>query len=754
MIQMVLKNNGSKEKFQIQKIRKQTEFAVQGTKISAIEFESCLGFPNKEMIKSQDLQKIVISTAVKKIDLFNSDWNKVAGRANMFNLYSNIYKVTKYETKDWQEHIKYLVRNDYYRKDILDFLNKLNVKQIDYIDKVIKDKNYDWNLVYAQTEMLKSKYLIKNKRGIIEYPILSDIVNALILSRGKKSFKKIFYYIHNQYISLATPFKRNLRRPNGNVGSCFIGENIDSLTGLGKSWIDMATISKEGGGIGWYLGKVRPEDTYSYKIVKSNNVTKWVKIVNDIAVAVNQAGARPGAITLALDWWHLDIFSFMDIKSELTGDLRDKAFDIFPQVVVDKWFVEKKKNDEDVYLVNQYEVQKKYGIDITELQGEELYNTHKMLEDEINNGKFSHYNKVNSKILWKKIMWTWIELGDFYITNKDGINKSNYLAYDPEGGIAKSGNLCIESFSLSKAPTKWEEKADINKRTTISSDGLYHACNLLSIVATNLVSKSDEFIKDVCKYSVIILDSSIDEGEMPVKEAKTLSELIRNIGIGLVGMGDYMAYHNKMYDTEEGQEFGEKFVEKISYYSYSASLELAKELGSYPLFKPENYSKLLGYKPEELNNMSLNNFDWVELTKSIKENGIRNFYLLAFAPNSSTGILMNATASYLPVYNKEMYQTLADMSVPIIPKYIENRLWSYKTKFQYNPVSIIKCTRRWQKWVDTGMSMEININPEICRINEISDAILDGFIANELKAVYYSLTIDGKKGNVCTDCSN
>jgi len=94
------------------------------------------------------------------------------------------------------------------------------------------------------------------------------------------------------------------------------------------------------------------------------------------------------------------------------------------------------------------------------------------------------------------------------------------------------------------------------------------------------------------------------------------------------------------------------------------------------------------------------------------------------------------------------------MSVPIIPKYIENRLWSYKTKFQYNPVSIIKCTRRWQKWVDTGMSMEININPEICRINEISDAILDGFIANELKAVYYSLTIDGKKGNVCTDCSN
>jgi len=615
---------------------------------------------------------------------------------------------------------------------------------------------------------------------------------------------------------------------------------------------------------------------------------------------------RPGAITLALDWWHLDINSFLDIKSELTGDLRDKAFDIFPQVVVDKWFVEKKENNEDVYLVNQYEVQKKYNVDMTELQGEELYNLHKMLETEINNGKFNHYKKINSKKLWKKIMWTWVEIGDFYIVNKDGLNKSNYLAYDPEGGIAKNANLCligstlvdikfegkekrirldsmndyinkgivyiksknidtkeiqwkecyefldmgetnelfevqdnfgnvitctgdhkiytenrgyvetknltsqdildssyvkdalhkknviskhqkihkiklekkekiydinvkdnhnfyannilvhncVESFSFSKAPTEWSEKSNLDARTTIETNGKYHACNLASIVATNLVTKNDEFIKDVCKFAVIILDASIDEGKMPVLEAKEMSEAIRNIGIGLVGMGDMMAYNNKMYDTEDGQKFGEKFIEKISYFSYLASSELAEELGSYPLFKPENYDKILGYDPRELNKMSLNNFDWVKLRERILSKGIRNFYLLAFAPNSSTGILMCAIASYLPVYNKEMYQTLADMSLPIIPKYIDKHYWSYKTKFQYNPVDIIECTRKWQKWVDTGMSMEININPEICKINEISNAILEGFSKNELKSVYYSLTIDGKKGDACSDCGN
>jgi ribonucleoside-diphosphate reductase alpha chain len=152
--------------------------------------------------------------------------------------------------------------------------------------------------------------------------------------------------------------------------------------------------------------------------------------------------------------------------------------------------------------------------------------------------------------------------------------------------------------------------------------------------------------------------------------------------------------------------------------------------------------------------MSLNGFDWVALQKEIKEKGIRNFYLLALAPNSSTGILMNATASYLPVYNKEMYQTLADLSLPILPKYLNKHYWSYKTKFQYHPKDIIEFTCKIQRWVDTGISMEININPDICKINEISDAILKGFKDKELKAVYYSLTIDGNRDGGCTDCAN
>jgi len=1039
MIKYTKKRNEDIEPFQMSKIQRLIDFAVKGTGLSAIEYESILNFPNKETIESKLIQEQIINSGRTKIDINDTRWDLAVGRADMYQLYRGVHKSTKLEPEAWQEHIKYLVRNNYYREDILEFLNRMTEKEIKFIDKIIKDeeKNNDWNQTFAQVEMLKAKYLIKNKRGIIEYPILSDIVNTLILTKSengqKNRFQKMFRDIHYQYISLATPFKRNLRRPDGNVGSCFIGETPDSLTALMKGFTDMALISKNGGGIGWYLGKIRPEDTYSYKIVKSNNITKWAKIINDIAVAVNQSGCvekntmvevlrdtvictieikdvqkgdlinsfnietekqefkevlgtfkpevkhkdqikiefsdsesyitsnwhptliykngeyiyvkaeeikinditinslnekvqvtkidnnplkeedfvditvkdnnnyfcskdgdifhvvhntRPGAITLALDWWHLDMPSFLDIKSELKGDLRDKAFDIFPQVVVDQHFLKAVKEDKDVWMFNHYEYKKLTGTDVTECIEDELLAVHKHIE-ELAKTKFKKFTKkISAKKLWKDMLWMWIEIGDAYICNKDKLNFSNYMKYDPDGGVAKCANLCMtgdtevqvklqdeektirldevrpghqvksfntdtnaieykncyefldmgvstelieiedelkntirctpdhkiftvdrdyvlaedllltdtlivdgsitkikeirttktkekiydiniednhnffangilvhncqESWSFTKPATKWKEESDLDNRITTETNGLSHSCNLISIVMTNLVGKTDEFIAGVVDSAVYALDVSIDEGTSPVLEADNMSRQIRNVGLGAVGVADYMAYNNKLYDTDDGLLFLEQMTEKLSYYAYRSSIQLAKDYSPYPLFKKENYTKILGRDPEELNELSLNGFDWVQLKKDILEHGIRNFYLLAFAPNSGTGILMGAVASYLPAYNKEMVQTLGEMSLPILPRFINEKYWYYKTKFQYHPRVVINATSRMQKWIDTGLSMEMNITPEGCKINEVSDALIDAFLYGDLKTVYYSMTIEGG----CSDCGN
>jgi len=148
------------------------------------------------------------------------------------------------------------------------------------------------------------------------------------------------------------------------------------------------------------------------------------------------------------------------------------------------------------------------------------------------------------------------------------------------------------------------------------------------------------------------------------------------------------------------------------------------------------------------NSKKINTYDFEVKNKHhyIMDNG-------CVSHNTSSALVQGVTASYLPAHAKDSTQKLGDMIVPILPKFIGKKFWSYKTKFQYKTEDLIRFTRRCQRWVDTGMSMECPINTELTNIKKISDEILDGFSKKELKCVYYSLTVDGKN-SACTDCAN
>ena len=751
MIQTVIKRDGSKKPFDIQKIRSQCEFGTEDTGLNPLELEANFSTALKNNIKTTEIQELLVHTCMTMIDTENPDWILVAGRLMMHQVHREVYKNTKVDYTEFIKYLDYARSNGYYRKDIV---NGFKLKDLEDIQEhITKLYRTDYNKVLPQVLSLKSKYLIKNKRGTIEYPLFSDAASAMILASVEKEPLKITKeYINmlaNEYISLATPFKANLRRQDGNTGSCFIMGVPDSLGGIAKSWRDAAKISQEGGGLGIYLGKLRPEGSYSHNVPKANNITRWVKIINDIAVAVNQRGIRPGAITPALDWWHLDIESFIEVKTETGGDLREKSFDIFPQVVLDKWFVDKKKNNEDVYLFDQYEFKSLTGLDVTELTDEAMYEAHETVEVLIAEGKLKNYKKVNTKTLWSEFLRVWVEIGDFYMSHKDNINLSNYLK--PEGFIANSVNLCVESWSVTKTGENWIMESVNGEVKTTSSDSLYHSCNLISINVG--IIHDDKLLERVCKSAVRMLDASIDTGTMPVLEAQHSAEWLRNVGIGTVGTADWMAWNKLSYETDLDEL--EKLQEKIAWYCYNASVDLAIEKGAYPAFKPELYNNgLFGKSADELIKMSKNGFAWGALIQRIQEHGIRNFLLLAIAPNTSSGIVMNSTASWLPPQAKMFYQTLADINTPIIPRYLGKRYWYYKGKFNYAAEDMLKVVRRLQRWVDTGISSEVYINPELTNIKKISDEILDGFDKKELKAIYYSLTIDHKEREGCTDCAN
>jgi len=1034
MCTRVIKRDGREEPFDISKIKKQIHFACINTSINPIEFEAKFNAFLPEVIKTSEIQKLLLQTAIKEISDQNPDWDLVAGRLAMWDIYGTVYKNTGIKFKNWMSLIEYLTEKGYYVPDVLIKLRKFGIKEsdINYGSwKNIDMKHPDFNKITRQSLIEVERYLVKNINGVIEYPFVASIANAAILASDKEDFLEKYRMLSEEIISLATPFKRNLRL-GGNVGSCFIGGTLDNLASITKSWQDISFTLKEGGGVGWDLTSLRPSNTYSPNIPKSNNIVNWQKILNDIAIAVDQAGVRKGAITVGLRWWHLDVQDFIEARVETKGDMRNKTFDIFPQPVVDNFFMERVKNKEYVYQFNHYYFKKLTGIDITTLQGEEYHKALQLAEDLCKEGKLTHYRKIKANNLFAKFLWHWIEIGSIYIANFDNLNKSNYLVndedesrrlntpmsnlcvapetkiltsdgykvikdledkevevwngeewskvkvfktgenqklfrvttnrgdllcteyhkfyvYDENGGIVEkraadlnvldklidfelpviegkeefdiidisetpiksngefniigplevpgvnytinsrvkwlnvvleynvldscikrdkdrvtlsltsankdymvdillmlqtlgvnstfneiidnsayrveitnneliklmrlglriddltidevpdtndvitivtnsveyvrnddtycftepkrhmgmfNGILtgqCNESFSVVKPASKWIAVGENGTLKTIESDGMYHSCNLISINLVKCMDMSDEEYSKVLYHAVDMLDKSIDLSNYPTKEAENGSKRLRNIGIGFLGLADVMAYNKLMYDTEEGRRFGAKQAERLTYFAYKASVELAKKRGSYPWFKPTNYDKLLGEDPNKLNELSKNytgnNYDWVQLQKDIKTYGIRNFLLTAIAPNTSTSLVMGVMPSYLPVFNKFYYETLAGLQVPVLPKFIKDRYWYYKTRTQYKVEDIIKFTRALQQWIDTGISMELNMNPNLSNIDTIADAIIEGFLAGDLKAVYYSTTLDkdGKskdKKQECTDCAN
>ena len=280
MCNTVIKRNGKKEKFDITKIKKQIEFACRGTDINPLEFEAKFNAYLPEEIRTSEIQKLLLQTAVREINENNPDWDIVAGRLAMWDIYGTVYKNTDIRFKNWKELVDYLTEKGYYIPEIREKLEKFGINENDIDYGTWKDIDFnhpDFNKKTRQSLIEADRYLVKEKNGPIEYPFVANIANAVLLADNREDFFIKYKMLSENYISLATPFKRNLRL-GGNCGSCFIGQTDDNLASIIKSWSDISLTLRHGGGVGWDITKIRPSDTYTNNIPKSNNIVRWTKI--------------------------------------------------------------------------------------------------------------------------------------------------------------------------------------------------------------------------------------------------------------------------------------------------------------------------------------------------------------------------------------------------------------------------------------------------------------------------------------------
>lgn len=739
-MRQVINRAGIKEDLDISKIREKLVRACDGLELNVVQLESHIDSIYQDGITTKKIQESLINQAVSMVSFEEPDWIYAAGRLLMMETEREVFHKRGFSYGDFFKTISLLVKHGSYDKRLLDY----SQKELEELNQAI-DPERDMLYDYAGANMFVNRYLLKYRGNTFELPqeVFMCISMLLAIEEENRTEVAIKFYnaLSKKKISLATPILANLRLPEGNLSSCFITAVDDNIESIFYNIDTIAKISKNGGGVGVNISRIRAKDSMVNGYFNaSGGVVPWIRIINDTAVAVNQQGRRAGAVTVAIDSWHLDIERFLELQTE-NGDQRTKAYDIYPQVVASDLFMKRVEEGKEWTLVDPYEIRQKYNVELCEYYGEEFEKIYTEIE---NDDTLTLKKKINARELFKEIMKVQIETGMPYIFFKDNANKANHNSH---AGMIGNGNLCMESFSNFN-PTKNFKEEDINGKGIRSVDlGKIHTCNLVSI---NLAEIARWEIPEIVSIAVRILDNTIDLTKTPIRESDRHNNIYRTIGVGTMGLADFMANEYMIY--EDSLDEIDNLYEEIALYTVKASSLLAEKRGAYPAFKGSKWDQGIFFGKDKNWYQKNSKFaeKWTEVFNLVKKHGLRNGELSAIAPNTSTSLLMGATASVNPTFLRFFIEKNQKGAVPRVVKYLKDRAWFYPEFKNVDPELYVKMMSRIGKWITQGVSMELlfDLNKNI-KAKDIYNTLLTAW-KEGCKSVYYIRTIQ-KNTNITKD---
>lgn len=758
----VTKSNGGKEDFDFEKIEKMFKMAVKGFE-KECTFDDLMEAFKKNIVedmKTSDIAKLLVKTCIDLVSVENIHWEHIAGRLALFDLYKkagknrNIAQKDIYTGESYLAFFKKYIEEGLYYKDFMNYYSEDDIRKAGEL-LAKKGKATDMSYGYTTVLSLAKRYLLNPNKYIRELPQELYMSVALFYAIPEKAENrlafafKVYEYCSEQKISLATPALINPRTNWHQLTSCFKLNIGDDLRSIYHGIEDIAQISKYGGGVGVYLGHIRAQGA-SIRGIKgaAGGVNPWVKVINDTAVAVNQLGARLGAVSVTLDIWHRDIYDFLELQTE-SGDIRAKAFDVFPAVSIPDLFMKRVEEDAEWSLFDPYEVQKKYGKCLEDHFEKEFEDFYAILEADTT---LEMKKTVKAKDLFKQFLKTTVETGMPYVFYRDTVNRLN-----PNKHAWKiySTQLCTEICQNSSTAKFIEEVIEDGKIVIRYEPGEVVTCNISSINVAKVYEEKD--IEVALAVLSRILDNIITLSKFPIKAAEMTAGKYRAIGIGYLGLAEYLATRHIAYDSPEAREHVDALFEKYTYYTYRASVDLAAERGHYPLFPGSEHSRgiILGKDAKMLTSETKNaHLDWTSLLEEMKKVGCRFGYHSAPAPNTSTAGIVGTTAALLPIYKKYFVETnLASPTIRIAPKLSAENFWFYKEYVNMDMNDVIDMISVVYKWIDQSISFEWMVDPA-----KVSPRELYGYYIKSwkqgIKTVYYVRSLSSEvSAENCVSCS-
>ncbi|WP_349948578.1 ribonucleoside-diphosphate reductase subunit alpha [Lacrimispora sp. BS-2] len=706
------------------------------------------GFCKKNMSLEERFEAL-IQAAVELTTQEAPDWEYIGARLLMLRFETRLKEeLDRRKIGSFYDKICFLTEDGLYGDYILENYKKEEIDRYEaYMDQ---SRNHLFN--YSGLELLLNRYVIRSRRNApLETPQEMFLGIAMHLAMPEKDdrdtwVKRFYDMLSTLKVTMATPTLSNARKPYHQLSSCFIDTVPDSLDGIYRSIDSFAKVSKFGGGMGLYFGKVRAAGSAirGFKGA-AGGVIRWIKLANDTAVAVDQLGVRQGAVAVYLDVWHKDLPEFLTLRTN-NGDDRMKAHDVFPAVCYPNlfWKQAKENIDGDWYLMCPHEILTIKGWALEDSYGaqwEERY------LDCVNDSRI-HKRIIPIKDIIRLVLKSAVETGTPFTFNRDIVNEANPNSHS---GIIYCSNLCTEiAQNMSGVEQVDQQIQTVDGETvvvTVTRPGDFVVCNLASLSLGKIDLKETGELTELTRSAVRALDNVIDLNFFPVPYAKVTNLRYRPVGLGVSGYHHMLAKNGISWESEEHLKFADKVFEAINYAAIEASCDFAREKGRYDLYEGSEwqtgaYFDKRGYCSEK----------WNCLREKVAEGGMRNGWLIAIAPTSSTSMIAGTTAGLDPVMNRYYLEEKKNGLVPrVAPDLSPETFWKYKNAHYIDQSWSVRAAGVRQRHVDQAQSMNLYITNDYTLRQVLGLYILAW--EQGVKTIYYirskSLEVDE-----CEACSS
>jgi len=727
----VIRSDGTSENFSYVKLIKELIEASAGfeDEINVEELANIIKTTLHDGITTDELQDSMIMATKAYIERGGS-YAKLASRLLLRKVYKEVLgadspaKAEVAQRELFKSLIESSVKEGLMDKRLLQF-------DLDAIAKTLKIERDDL-FDYMGLHMMYDRYLLRTegRLKIVETPQMfwMRVAMGTALTEGKNMTKVAieFYEILStlRYVT-SSPTLFNAGTNFSQLSSCFLNTVEDTLPSIFKVFHDNAQMSKYSGGIATDWTNIRATGSLIKTVnITSQGVIPFLKIANDVTVAIARSGRRIGATCVYLENWHMDFEDFLELRKN-TGDERRRTHDMNTATWVSDLFMERVQNDEPWTMFSPDEVP-----DLHDLYGQAFAKRYKEYEAMADRGEIVMFKKIPAVVLWRKMLTMLFETGHPWITFKD---PCNLRSPQDHVGVVHNSNLCTEiTLNNSKDETA--------------------VCNLGSVnLGRHVVDGklSEDLIKETVTTAMRMLDNVIDINFYATKETKHSNMLHRPVGLGIMGFADALYMLDINFDSQRAVEFADESMEMISYYAILGSSMAAKEKGTYQSYKGSKWDRgifpidtieiLEKERGHKINVDRKSRMDWKPVRDHVKKHGMRNSNTMAIAPTASISNISGCYPCIEPIY-KNLY-VKANMSgdFTVINSYmIEDLkkldLWSdtlverikvsdgsiqqmtdipqkvrdkYKEVFEIDPIHLIKITAHRGKWIDQSQSFNV-----------------------------------------------